>query len=793
MAIYDAGTASLAASGTVTGVGTTWMAPLTLIRVGATIVFKTEPVKIYTISEIISDTQINVYNPNSETVPAGTGYAILAHDGITVQGLAQDVAETLRYYQSQESYVAQAVEAFGNFDATDFNQKVSLAQSSAEASQLSADSASASAASSESSASQATQSAADSQQSAVSASNWADMARDSAESVSGALVGSFQTGVEINSPTQQILDISNGTATSYIWAGDLPKTVPSNSSPQSTGGVSSTAWIKVGSSGFKPIGAVGDGVADDTQYLQAQLNTGVLEIEEGKTYRITSTLTHDGYCYIFGNGKIVNDFKGTLGDPAFTFKITRGSKSRIENLTLDVSLVPYTIIRNEGWAVQGGVRQSKEGYIPGPQDLDIWESVTAAQRSHNERIGCGILFDTPDGTLTDGVVVSGIKGYQVNIVFQGATNCTVKDLDCGLGQFTYSGVYFHNGVGRAYNQAILGRVLGRGVGNSVLNCKVRYSSLSGISFTGNDKHSVIGCTSQDNAESGFKTTQYDGNEGVSEDRGVKCTRGTYIDNYAFRNYYDGFDLQSVYAGVAFEKSFGGFVFSGNISESNRLTGFHSNSNNNDFSSNTCNSCGDTGIAVLGDGNIVSSNKVIECALQPSNPQAFQIMVQGDGCSSFGNNISKATPYSTYDYLHTGYNGNEPSPGNVGIDYGNYCSGGAYRQFISQSIKGSQDRFRTGGFSGGFRSVSVSGEVYKDDMHISVYGTADITLTLPPADQSVGMVLKLRNTNSFAVMSSAANIGQVVGGAPTNVILPATVGSWCELVCDGSVWLKIAER
>ena len=73
MAIYDLGTASLAANGEVTGVGTTWKAPLTLIRVGATIVFKTEPVQIYTVSEIISDTQINVYNPNSETIPAGTG------------------------------------------------------------------------------------------------------------------------------------------------------------------------------------------------------------------------------------------------------------------------------------------------------------------------------------------------------------------------------------------------------------------------------------------------------------------------------------------------------------------------------------------------------------------------------------------------------------------------------------------------------------------------------------------------------------------------------------------------
>ena len=124
MAIYDTGTASLAANGQVTGVGTQWTMPLTLIRVGATLVFKTEPVQIYTISEITSDTLMAVYNPNGETVPAGTGYAILAHDGISVQGLAQDVAETLRYYQSRETEVADAVDAFNNFDSADFESKV---------------------------------------------------------------------------------------------------------------------------------------------------------------------------------------------------------------------------------------------------------------------------------------------------------------------------------------------------------------------------------------------------------------------------------------------------------------------------------------------------------------------------------------------------------------------------------------------------------------------------------------------------------------------------------------------
>lgn len=294
MAIYDAGTASLAANGTVTGVGTTWMAPLTLIRVGATMVFKTEPVQIYTISEIISDTQINVYNPNSETVPAGTGYAILAHDGITVQGLAQDVAETLRYYQSQESYVANAVDAFANFDANDFNTKVTQVntqygevvstgeQVSTDALQVASDKASA-----QSSASQALISA--------------DNARAAAESVSGAVIGSFRDGVTINSPTQQILDIKNGYSYAYVWGGSLPKEVPAGSSVESTGGYGSSAWIPVSSGlsrSFESFGAVGDGATDDT----AAMESAFLWLEgapfrkiycssHGSRYRITRGLT----------------------------------------------------------------------------------------------------------------------------------------------------------------------------------------------------------------------------------------------------------------------------------------------------------------------------------------------------------------------------------------------------------------------------------------------------------------------------------------------------------------------
>ncbi|WVX92959.1 hypothetical protein [Escherichia phage TR3] len=244
MAIYDLGTASLAANGEVTGVGTTWKAPLTLIRIGATIVFKTEPVQIYTISEIISDTQVNVYNPNSETVPAGTGYAILAHDGITVQGLAQDVAETLRYYQSRETEVADAVDAFNNFDSADFESKVAQvntqhgdvvsigAQVSSDATQVSNDVSS-------------------SQINATNASSAADRAEAAANSVSGSLTLNFSDGGTLESKNQQVLYVNGSDVKSYIWTGSLPKTFPGGSTPDSTGGIELGAWVSVGDAALR--------------------------------------------------------------------------------------------------------------------------------------------------------------------------------------------------------------------------------------------------------------------------------------------------------------------------------------------------------------------------------------------------------------------------------------------------------------------------------------------------------------------------------------------------------------
>lgn len=107
--IYTTGTIAINGN-TVTGTGTNFSAPLSLIRVGCTLIAISNPIQIFTVTEIKSGTELSVTPAANPAIPAGTKFSILLSDSISVDGLAQDVAETLRYYQSKETEVAEALE-----------------------------------------------------------------------------------------------------------------------------------------------------------------------------------------------------------------------------------------------------------------------------------------------------------------------------------------------------------------------------------------------------------------------------------------------------------------------------------------------------------------------------------------------------------------------------------------------------------------------------------------------------------------------------------------------------------
>ncbi|EFW4035455.1 hypothetical protein FPR16_03770 [Shigella flexneri] len=131
MAIYRQGQASMDAQGYVTGYDTKWREQLTLIRPGATIFFLTQPLQAAVITEVISDTSIRAITTGGAAVQK-TNYLILLHDSLTVDGLAQDVAETLRYYQSKETEIAEAIEFFKDFDLDGLKDLVNQVKESAQ-------------------------------------------------------------------------------------------------------------------------------------------------------------------------------------------------------------------------------------------------------------------------------------------------------------------------------------------------------------------------------------------------------------------------------------------------------------------------------------------------------------------------------------------------------------------------------------------------------------------------------------------------------------------------------------
>ncbi|AEE56368.1 L-shaped tail fiber protein [Escherichia coli UMNK88] len=112
--IYTTGTIAINGN-TVTGTGTNFSEPLSLIRVGCTLIAVGNPVQIFTITEIKSGTELSVTPAANPAIAAGTKFSILLSDSISVDGLAQDVAETLRYYQGKESEIATAVEWWNEF------------------------------------------------------------------------------------------------------------------------------------------------------------------------------------------------------------------------------------------------------------------------------------------------------------------------------------------------------------------------------------------------------------------------------------------------------------------------------------------------------------------------------------------------------------------------------------------------------------------------------------------------------------------------------------------------------
>lgn len=478
-------------------------------------------------------------------------------------------------------------------------------------------------------------------------------------------------------------------------------------------------------------------------------------------------VSHTGSIYFYGVGESV-----IKSDKVWT--ITDGSGSSVSNVKFMPITTPYTLKRNTATWVNSAsdVIQSTEGYQPSALDVDIWSSLstTIKNQSINESISNGLMFKSTTVFGISDVHINGVSGRCCSIKLEGAVNSSVDSCkDIGSGP--------RNCI-ELFNGAIVdGTIqLPRGSGNSVTNCSTRYASQCGIVYWGQDNIKVIGNTSMFNGESGIKCYQRDSIWSSA----ISSQGDQLIGNTTAFNYYDGIDAQRFYE-VPDAGDLCLATIVGNTSLNNRHTGITVNGAGGTASANTVYANGSHGLSVKGNNWTVSGNNARNNAiLTDLGFSVFDIILQGDGINSSGNHAENASAPFTYNYVHTGALAADPSTSNPGSDIGNSCSAGPSRMLVSVNLRGSN-----------WKSLSViSGSSYTlsvSDYQLDIYPAATFTLTLPPASDSKGRCISIRNTNTFAINSASSNVGPLAGGAPTSSILSNASGKWCELQSDGSTW------
>jgi hypothetical protein len=83
-------------------------------------------------------------------------------------------------------------------------------------------------------------------------------------------------------------------------------------------------------------------------------------------------------------------------------------------------------------------------------------------------------------------------------------------------------------------------------------------------------------------------------------------------------------------------------------------------------------------------------------------------------------------------------------------------------------------------------------VLDQDEYLTANRAGTITVTLPAPATWPGRVLNIKTIQAQSVVSNASNVVPIDDSVAGTAILPATDGSWAQLVSDGTNWV-IAQR
>ena len=437
-----------------------------------------------------------------------------------------------------------------------------------------------------------------------------------------------------------------------------------------------------------PYNAAGNCVADDTFAIQAAINTGKLvNFGDGTNcYKITSTITYSGKARLIATG-------ATLESDVMTFKFTDASGAWVSGINFRPITIPYTVQRKPGnWSAPLTPSESLVGYQPTVQDPEYktWVSSFPLIATQGAKIHPGLYFTVSSARGASNVDISHITGCATTLILEGYTDSRIHDSNFGGANFVTGGIVLMNGTSVGILQQPFGFTLPRGLNNRIFNNTIRYASYSGIVAYGQETFTWIGNDSSLNGESGYKTYAYDGTMGAaSATSAVISTKGSVIDNRSYGNYYDGFDLSSLYD-VPFTYYYAGTKVTDNISEFNRTTGFTSDGASMRYIANRAKSNGTLGMNVIGaNTSTINNNTIGNCTISTGSPQCFEIVIEGDDAVSIGNNVITTSTPSTYDYFHAGVNrGGPPTSGHTGVDIENSSSNGPSKVYVDSTIDSS---------------------------------------------------------------------------------------------------------
>ncbi|WP_312817042.1 phage tail fiber protein [Atlantibacter subterraneus] len=116
--IYNAGTIAISGAA-VTGTGTNFTAAASNVRAGQTLLVLTSPPQIFEIATVNSATSLTLTAAANPWLAAGTKYAILTTDALSVDGLAQSIAHLVKDYDASS-------DAWETFAGTTANQAVNV-------------------------------------------------------------------------------------------------------------------------------------------------------------------------------------------------------------------------------------------------------------------------------------------------------------------------------------------------------------------------------------------------------------------------------------------------------------------------------------------------------------------------------------------------------------------------------------------------------------------------------------------------------------------------------------------